>query len=93
MILQKTHTVFVYIYMHIHYICFHQSLMLTLMLQQLTSKDKPHRQGCRFPILQSEYTFEEMREFAYTSTLVVQHYIPNKDAHLNGTIFLNWELF
>ncbi|XP_073692726.1 uncharacterized protein ric3a [Garra rufa] len=34
--------------------------MLTLIFQQLTSKDKPHRPGCRFPILQSEYTFEEM---------------------------------
>lgn len=44
-----------------------ESLMLNLIFQQLTSKDKPHRQECRFPTLQSEYTFEEMREFAYTS--------------------------
>jgi len=49
-----------------------------LFFQQLTSKDKPHQQECRFPMLQSECKFEEMREFAYTSTLV--QYIPYKDA-------------
>ncbi|XP_059358853.1 protein RIC-3-like [Carassius carassius] len=35
-------------------------LYIIYLFFKLTSKDKPHRQGCRFPMLQSEYTFEEM---------------------------------
>ncbi|KAK9971578.1 hypothetical protein ABG768_024936 [Culter alburnus] len=35
-------------------------LYIIYLFFKLTSKDKPHRQGCRFPILQSECTFEEM---------------------------------
>ncbi|XP_016421627.1 protein RIC-3-like isoform X1 [Sinocyclocheilus rhinocerous] len=35
-------------------------LYIIYLFFKLTSKDKPHQQGCRFPILQSEYTFEEM---------------------------------
>ncbi|XP_056318931.1 protein RIC-3 [Danio aesculapii] len=35
-------------------------LYIIYLFVKLTSKDKPHRQGCRFPLLQSQYTFEEM---------------------------------
>ncbi|XP_043101163.1 protein RIC-3 [Puntigrus tetrazona] len=35
-------------------------LYIIYLFFKLTSKDKPHRQGCRFPTLQSEYTFEDM---------------------------------
>ncbi|XP_050971672.1 protein RIC-3 [Labeo rohita] len=35
-------------------------LYIIYLFFKLTSKDKPHRPGCRFPILQSEYTHEEM---------------------------------
>lgn len=35
-------------------------LYIIYLFFKLTSKDKPHRQECRFPTLQSECTFEEM---------------------------------
>ncbi|KAL1271479.1 hypothetical protein QQF64_030495 [Cirrhinus molitorella] len=35
-------------------------LYIIYLFFKLTSKDKPHRPGCRLPILQSECTFEEM---------------------------------
>ncbi|KAK7170616.1 hypothetical protein R3I94_000725 [Phoxinus phoxinus] len=35
-------------------------LYIIYLFFKLTSKDKPHQQECRFPMLQSECTFEEM---------------------------------
>ncbi|TRY65059.1 hypothetical protein DNTS_009063 [Danionella cerebrum] len=38
-------------------------LYIIYLFVKLTSKDKAHRQGYRFPALQSHYSFEEMRKF------------------------------